>query len=317
MANQASGELGRYVDMWAVPEVHPTNVELLQKLKTADSQQFTKNMDVVGTVADLHPDSRRWEKTHLIGIRNDIWRPDERELTRCLKAIKKKRQKEMKKRTGRSAQKSAKQSKLLEEQIAHDEIMQTQSEDLERRRLVLKLFKTTGTRVRWCGTIEEVTTTETYTSIGSNRSLLTMVVMLPRTELVTYIQQNHRTFRIPSVFTFGFYDKGRMWHLSLKRRWVSIGPDYDIEADGDTIGLLDGKLLSLGSDSHLQLDEHPLADSTQFVDLLTLFASSMGYHRAMRRSVKRRVKATRSGQWHCHIIEDEELRLRQNARAAA
>ncbi len=67
----------------------------------------------------------------------------------------------------------------------------------------------------------------------------------------------------------------------------------------------------------MRLDEHPLAGNTHFVDLLTLFTSSVGYHRAMRRSVKRRVKAALAGQSHRNIIEDEELRLRHNGRSAA
>ena len=144
-----------------------------------------------------------------------------------------------------------------------------------------------------------------------------MVVMLPRMDHVTYIQQNHRTFRIPSLFTFGFYDGNRMWNLTLKRRWISIGADFDVEADGESIGELDGRLFSFGSDSYIDLDGHELTDNTRFVDLITLFTASVGYHKAMRKSVDKRVQAALSGQSHRHIVEDEELRLRHNGRAAA
>jgi hypothetical protein len=51
--------------------------------------------------------------------------------------------------------------------------------------------------------------------------------------------------------------------------------------------------------------------------MMTLFAASVGYHKAMRRSVRRRVKAALSGNSHHHVIEDEELRLRHNGRSAA
>ena len=144
-----------------------------------------------------------------------------------------------------------------------------------------------------------------------------MVVMLPRTDMVTYIQQNHRTFRIPAVFTFGFYHDQRMWNLTFKRRWFSIGADFDIEADGKSMGELDGRLFSFGSDSYIDLEPHVLNENTQFVDLVTLFTASVGYHKAMRRSVDRRVKAALEGKSRCHLIEDEELRLRHNGRAAA
>lgn len=317
MARRSPREVSRYVDMWALPGVHPTNVELLQQLKTADTHHFTKNMDVVGTVSELDNETRRWEKTHMIGVRTDVWRPDKKEMARSLKSIQSKRRTELKQQIKRGGRLDTKQSTLLDESIEKDLVMQMDSGDIEKRRLVLKLFKTTATRVRWCGTIEEVTTTEIHNSIGSKRRLLTTAVMLPRTEFITYVQENHRTFRVPSIFTFCYYDDDRMWHLTLKQRWFSLGVDFDVEVNSKSIGKLDGKLVSFGADSLIQLDEHPLAGNTQFVDLLTLFTSSVGFHRAMRRSLKRRIKAAKTGESHRNIIEDEELRLRHNGRAAA
>jgi hypothetical protein len=253
----------------------------------------------------------------MIGVRTDVWKPNKKEMAGSLNAMKQKRRAELKREIKKSGRLSTKQTQVFENRLAEDELMQMQSSDIEKRRLVLKLFKTTAARVRWVGTIEEVTVTEIHNSIGSKKVLLTFVVMLPRTEFVTYVQQNHRTFRVPCVFSFGYYDGGRMWHLSLKRRWVSAGPDFDVEADGKRIGILDGKLIGLGSDSYIDLDDHPLTGDTEFVDLLTLFTASVGYHKAMRRSVKRRLKALQAGNGHCHLVEDEELRLRHNGRAAA
>ncbi len=317
MGKKEPQEIRRYVDMWALPGMHPSNVEFLQKLKTADTNHFTTHMDAVGTVSEQDQESGKWEKTHLIGVRTDIWKPDAEEMADALDVLQARRRQEVKKAIKKHGKLNRKQEALLDDQLAEDEIMKMQSGEIEKRRLVLKLFKTTGTRVRWCGTIEQVTTTEIHNSIGSNRNLLTMVVMLPRNDFVTYVQQNHRTFRIPSVFTFGFFDEGRMWHLMLKRRWISIGADFDVECDGESIGELDGRLFSFGSDSYVDLDAHELTANTQFVDLITLFTATTGYHRAMRRSVKRRVEAALAGKSHRHIIEDEELRLRHNGRAAA
>ncbi len=307
----------RYVDMWALPGMHPSNVEFLQKLKTADASQFTTNMDCVGTISEQDMESRKWQKTHLIGIRTDVWKPDEEELESALGSLQDKRRSELRQNIKRSGRLSSKQKTKLEENLSNDQIMQMQSSDIETRRLVLKIFKTTGERVRWVGTIEEITTTEVHNSIGSKRTLLTLAVMLPRNKFVTQVQQNHRTFRIPSLFTFCYYDDDRMWNLMLRRQWFSIGADFDIEADGETIGEIDGRLFSFGSDSYVDIDPHPLTENTQFVDLLTLFACSVGYHKAMRRSVNRRVEAALSGESHRHIIEDEELRLRHNGRSAA
>lgn len=307
----------RFIDMWALPGIHPSNVELLQQLKTADTQHFTKNMDVVGTVSEKDIDSGDWQKTHLVGLRTDIWRADEDEMNEALDILQRKRKKALRKKIKSSGRLNSKQTERLEEKLASDHVMQMQSDQIESRRLVLKLFKNTGTRMRWCGTIEEITTTEVHNSIGSKRSLLTMVVILPRSQMVTYVQQNHRTFRLPAIFTFGYFDDERMWNVTLKRHWLSLGADFDVEADGEEMGMVDGKMISFGSDSHLRLHPHALSGDTQFADLLTLFTASVGYHRAMRKSVERRVAAAQAGQWHRHVIEDEELRLRHNGRAAA
>lgn len=307
----------RYVDMWMLPGVHPTNIELLQLLKSADTHHFSKNMDVVGTVSQHDGDSGSWKRTHLVGVRSDIWKPDAEELEKTLRALKKSRQTDLRKDIKRSGRLNDEQAEELDQKLEEDQIMQMEAGDVEKRRLVLKLFKTTGKRVRWCGTIEQVTTEEVHNSIGSRRSLLSLAVMLPRTEVVTRVQQNHRTFRIPSIFTFCYHDDDQMWHVSLKRRWVSLGADFDVDANGQRLGKLDGRLISFGADSYVNLGDHDLSYNTQFADILTLFTASVGYHRAMRRSVKRQTRAALSGEAHKHVIDGAELRLRHNGRAAA
>lgn len=307
----------RLVDMWALPGLHPSNVELLQKLKTADSHQFTTNMDCVGQISDRDPETKTWQKTHLVGVRTDVWKPDAEELDGVLNALKKQRQADLKKQIKRSGRLNDEQKEQLESTIQDCAVMQMTSSDLVSRRLVLKLFKTTGTRVRWVGTLEQVTTNEVHNSIGSNRALLSLAVMLPRTKVVTTIQQNHRTFRIPSVFTSGFYDGERMWNVVLKRRWISLGPHFDIQADGQTVGEIDGHLVSLGADCTLKLGTHPLAKNSKFRTMLTLFSASIGFHKAMRRSVNSRVQAALSGESYRHVIDSDELRLHHNGRAAA
>jgi len=317
MGNKEPQECRRYVDMWAMPGMHPSNIEFVQRLKTADTNHFTTHMDVVGTVSQQDNESSDWEKTHMIGLRTDVWKADAEELEDAVDVMRGQRKQELAKQIKKRGRLSEKQKATLDERLEEDEIMQISAGDIEKRRLVLKLFKTTTERARWCGTIEQVTTTEIHNSIGSGRSLLTMVVMLPRTNMVTYIQQNHRTFRVPSVFTFGYYDDHRMWNMTLKRRWMSLGADFDVEADGETIGDVDGRLFSFGCDSYLNLDPHELSEDTRFADLMTLFTASVGYHKAMRKSVGRRVEAVLDGKSHFHIVEDEELRLRHNGRAAA
>lgn len=317
MAKREPKECRRYIDMWALPGVHPSNVEILQLLKTADTNHFTTHMDTVGTVSTQDNETGSWEKTHLLGLRTDVWKADKAEMEDAMEVLQSQRRAELKKTIKKTGRLSSKQKLELEALLAEDCVMNMEPGDIEKRRLVLKLFKTSTDRVQWCGTIEQVTTSEIHNSIGTGKSLLTMAVMLPRTDCVTTIQQNHRTFRIPSLFTFAFHHEGHMHHVMLRRRWISVGADFEIEVAGKSIGEIDGRLFSFGADSYLDIDAGELSENRRFVDLMTLFTASVGYHKAMRRSVDRRVKATLNGDTHCHVIEDEEIRLMHNGRAAA
>ncbi len=309
----------RYVDMWILGSLHPTNISLLQRLKSADDRQFGTNMDVCGTVADFDPESSNWSKTHLVGIRSDVWSPDEHELQKSLNRMQRDRRELLQQGVKRSGRLNARQQQRLDTAIGRDSVMDLTVDDVEKRRLVLKLFKTTSERMRWCGTIEELTTREIHNTIGSRRRLLTLTAILPGYEYLTEVQQNHRTFRIPSLYTFCFHDEKlqRMWYICIKRKWISWGADFDIVTEGRKIGLIDGKLIGLGYNAFITVYEPALASNGDFMDLLTLFASSVGYHRAMRRNIKRRVAAAKAGPVHGHIVEDEELWLLKNPRRRA
>ena len=306
--------LNRYVDMWSVPGIHPTNSDFLQSYKMSDSQHFTRGMDIVGTISEEQDGD--WEKKYLIGIRSDIWKPDCKEVADTLKCLHEKRRKVLKQEIKKSGRLNAKQQSQLQQQMEEDKIMKLQCDDIEQRRLVMKLFKTTGKRLNWSGTIEQITTQEVQNSIGSRRTLLSFAVILPRYEMIIYLTQNHRTFSFTSVFSFSFFCGGRMWPVCLKQRFGSIVPDYEIQVDGERIGFVNGVLFAMGSDSYVELYEHQLCHESKFVELLSLFAASIGYHKAMRRSVKRRVAACKSGDWQKCLVEDEELKIYRNGRVA-
>ena len=315
MSDSQSTVVNRYVDMWAVPGVHPTNSDFLQSYKMADSQHFTRGMDVVGTVSEQDKDGE-WEKCFLIGIRTDIWKPDAKEVADTLSNLHEKRRRELKKEIKKSGRLNAKQKSQLQKQMEEDKIIKMQCDDIEQRRLVLKTFKTDGKRLNWAGTIEQITTKELQHSIGSRRVLLSFALILPRYDFVIHLTQNHRTFSFTSIFTFSYYCGKRMWPVCLRQCWGSIAPDYEILVDGKRVGFVNGVLFAMGSDSYVELYEHDLCNESKFMELMTLFAASIGYHKSMRRSVKRRIAACKAGDWEKCLIEDEELRIYKNGRVA-
>ncbi len=312
---EPSAAANRYVDMWGVPGLHPTNVDIVQKLRTAEDRQFGANMDTCGTASDRGAKSKGWEKTHLVGVRTDIWKPSEKDRKRALNTLKKKRKEQIRREIKKNGRLSKDQKLFLDSEVARDETMNMDAGDVDKSRLVLKLFRTTGQNIRWIGTIEEMTSHEIHNSLGTKHPMLSFALNLSGYDYVTWINQNHRTFRIPAVFTFSYFDEKheRMWYIEIKRKWFSLGRDFIVEAQGKQIGFIDGKLLTIGSDSHLYIYEPTLASDNRFMDLLTLFAASVGYHRAIRRNIKRRIKAIASDD-ACHMIEDEEFSLLKNPR---
>ncbi len=311
--------VNRFVDMWAFVGMHPTNVELLQRLRSADDRQFGANMDVCGDISQQNSKTGQWEENHLIGLRSDIWEPDEEKLQRTLNSLKEERRDQLRREIKRSGRLDKKQSFKLGRQMNRDPLMRMRPSDLSHRRLVMKMFRSTGERIRWAGTIEEITTHEVHNSIGCGRPALSLAVLLPGYEFVVSIQQNHRLLRVPATFTFSFFDEddNRIRYVAIKRKWVSAGADFDIESGGRKIGLIDGRLFGFGYNAQIRIDDPLLADNRRFLDVITLFTATVGYHRRMRKSVKRRVRAALAGASFQHVVEDEEFWLLKNPRRRA
>ncbi len=317
-SKSAKSHAHRYVDMWAFMGMHPTNIDLLQKLKEADDQRFGANMDVCGTVSEKDAKTGDWAQSHMVGIRTDIWNPDSQQQSGILNRLQEDRRKQLRKEMKRSGRLSQSQTKNLERQLERDSVMKMQPKEIENRRLVMKLFKTGTQRINWAGTIEEVVTRELHNSLGTKKTVLSFASALQRYDYMTLLQENNRTFRIPSIFSFSFFDqkRDRMWYLEIKRKWISIGADFTIESPNERVGEIDGALIGLGYNAHVHVYEPTLAVNRQFVDLITLFATTVGYQSAMRKSLRRRIKATRRGLCTQNVIEDEEFRLLRNPRAA-
>ena len=305
----------RFVDMWAVAGMHPSNIDLLTKLKSAEDRQFSKHMGITGKALDEDKQDRSKEETHIFGIRTDIWKPSKEEREGALNVIKKRRKEELKaeikRRGGRLSKKEQAQ---LEAKMETDATMAMESGDIDKSRLVIKLFRSTGKNIRWKGTLEELSVREVHQSLGSKKPLITFAVNLSGYEYLIHVQQCRRFFR-PAVFSFAYFDEKRdqMWYIDLKKYWVSLGIDYHIEAQGTKIGKIDGKLVALGTDSRIKITEPTLAADQKFMDLLSLFSASIGYHRRIWRNIRRRLKKIKNGD-SMHIIEDEELWLLKNPR---
>ncbi|MEQ1843701.1 MAG: hypothetical protein ABL994_25135, partial [Verrucomicrobiales bacterium] len=177
---------------------------------------------------------------------------------------------------------------------------------------------TTASKIRWQGTIEELTVREIQNSLGARHTLASFACILADYEHLIIIQENHRLLRIPPSYSFSYHQASadRMWYIDLDCHWVSLGIDYTIRAQGRQIGKIDGQFLALGADSRIHVMEPCLAEDHQFMDLLSLFASSIGYHNQIHDNIRRRVRNVKRGR-SVHIVEDEEMWLLKNPRRIA
>ncbi len=318
LTGQRQTRYRRLIDMWVAPGIHPTNLDILNKLKTAEDRQFSSNMKVTGKVIDEDREERSKGESHIIGIRSDVWRPTKKERARALAAIRKRKVSEHRRSIKSNGRLTKEEQAELEARLREDESLSLDEGDVDKSRLVIKMFRSTGKRIDWRGTLEELTVTEIHNSMGSARPLATFAVILSGHDYMIQIQQNRRLWRIPPVFSFAYYDEknDRMWYIDLKCYWVSLGIDYSIEAQGRKIGKIDGRLFALGTDSMIHIYEPSLAEDSKFQDLLSLFAASIGFQRRVRENIQRRLQGIRQGK-SLHVVEDEELWLLKNPRRIA
>lgn len=308
----------RYVDMWAFMGVHPCNLDFLKRLRMADDRQFAAGMDICGTVSEQDKETGAWSQSHLAAIRTDVWNPNRQQQLSKLESIQQDRREQLRRSIKSTGTLTGAQSARLNKDLERDPVMKLRADDLESRRLVMKLFRTTADRTRWVGTMEELTTREVHNSLGTNKPLLSLSSSLAGCQFMTHLQENHRTFRIPSLFTCSYFDEARqrMWYINVARKWISIGADFTVESEGRRVAEIDGALFGFGYNAHLYFYEPVLGKDTQFLDLITLFATTVGYQHLMRQAIRRRIKATRQGLAGQQIIEDDELKLLKNPRAA-
>ncbi len=314
LTGETQKNYSRLVDMWAAPGLHPTNIEVLTKLKSAEDRQFSKNMELTGQIYDKDKEAGTNDETHIIGIRTDVWKPSKEERERSLNAIKKKRRQDLKAGIKAKGRLNKEQTEELNAKLDEDSMMAMDNKDVDKARLVLKLFRSTGKNISWKGSLEEMTVREVHQSIGSRKALITFGINLPGYDYMVQVQQCRRFFR-PAVFSFAYLnDKtDEMWYIDVKKYWFSLGIDYHIEVQGRRIGKIDGKLIALGTDSRIHVDEPSLAEDKKFIDLLTLFSASIGYHRTIWKNIRKRVKNIKD-ETSVHVIEDEELWLLKNPR---
>ncbi len=310
-----------FVDMWAFLGMHATNINIVQKLKTAEDRQFTFGMDVNGKISEDPAEDEIGKKERediaLMAIRSNLWEPPKEDKEKALGSYKKKVTEKLRKKVKRTGGRLNKEQKeKLEEKKDEADLDKFKPNDIDKKRLVIKMFSTTGKKIHWKGTVEELSSREIHNSMGSNHPLVTLNVILPGYDYLITIQQNLKYFALAPIYSFFYWDEKmeKMWYVVIKQRFISIGIDFDVYAEDRKIAFIDGKLIGLGGNSSVKIYDEYLAKDKKFGDILVLFTSTVGYLPHMRRAIKKRIKSLERDGNNIHIVEDEEFWMLKNPR---
>jgi hypothetical protein len=162
------------------------------------------------------------------------------------------------------------------------------------RRLVFKLF---GEKLNWRATMDMMLARSVQETIGARGLPVTcFAVNTNDHDQVVYIVRSANKWRfMPEHFSFFLMTDGRLKFYRLEQHlYSSIGRDYGLyDAAGNRIGLLDGKILTLGGLWRCKvLREH--ADP-RVLAVLKLFGAMLVFNGAARRHVRRLARDVAAG----------------------
>ena len=179
------------------------------------------------------------------------------------------------------------------------------------KRLVFKLF---GEKLNWHATMDLMLGRSVQETIGARGlPVVTYSVNTNDHEQVVNVQRSANKWPLTGEnFSFFLVEDGKCKFYRIKQDLISIGQDYSVwDAGGNKIGLLDGKLLSLGGSWKCKvLKEH--ADK-RLMSVLKLFVGMLSFNKACRKHVKKLADAVATGRVVAKI-EKQEADLYMNPR---
>lgn len=190
------------------------------------------------------------------------------------------------------------------------------AQELTKKRLVLKWFNSKS--VGWLGTIEEMVLNSISSSIGSDDTLPSFKITLPRYKYVVDLQKEHtKVPKIGEIFTFALKDKKEgLWDVySFDEKRITIGSDWEILiGDNQIVGKIDEKVLNLGGKFKVHFYDKNLYKNRNFYRVVLLFTMMLKFKQKMLDKIDKIKKNLRNGGKKINIASDEE-RFMMNPRA--
>ncbi len=188
--------------------------------------------------------------------------------------------------------------------------------DMAKRRLVLKWFNSKS--ISWLGTIEEVVISSMISSIGSNDSLPSFKLVIPRYKYVINLNKEHTKIpKMGEIFTFAVKDeKDDRWHIfSFDEDRFTIGSDWSIlYGDNELVGKIDEKVVNIGGKFEIEIYSKRWYKFKPFLKVVILFTMMLRFNREIQHKIKKLREYVDSGKVKLDISAAEEKFL-MNPRA--
>ncbi len=179
------------------------------------------------------------------------------------------------------------------------------------KRLVFKLF---GEKLNWHGTMDLMLGRSVQQTVGARGlPVVSYSVNTGDHDQIVYVERSANKWpMMPEHFSFFLMDDSHLKFYRIKQDLISFGQDYSVyDGVGNRIGLLDGKLISLGGLWKCKvLAEH--ADK-RLLAVLKLFVGMLSFNKPCRRHVKQLAKGVAAGK-AAPKIEKQEADLYLNPR---
>jgi hypothetical protein len=168
--------------------------------------------------------------------------------------------------------------------LAYRELLWTKQEGFERR-LVFKLF---GEKLNWRGTMDLMLARSVQETIGARGiPVQTFAINTNEHDQVVYLSRSANQWPWTGEnFSFFLMEQDQIRFYRVRQDLISVGRDYSVfDGTGARIGLLDGKLLSLGGKWKCKIKRQH-ADK-RVLTVLKMFVGMLVFNKGCRRHVTR------------------------------
>jgi hypothetical protein len=192
--------------------------------------------------------------------------------------------------------------------------------DIGKKRLIIKWFNMES--VGFLGSIEEMVADSITNSIGSDDTIASFRIVLPRYKYVINILKNHtRLPKIGEIFSFCLMDedkkkKQKKWQVfTFDEKRLTIGSDWEVLLGEDRIlAKIDEKKLNIGGKYNVFFYDKEYYNDVNFYRIVLLFTMMLKFKKEIFRKIVKIRKMMKDEKYVFEISSDEE-KMMMNPRA--